>query len=60
MTWKLMMMMMIILSWNRNTMIFSDTTVNYHFPVMRSSHEALPLRENRKGKWRQAKSTTTR
>ena len=36
--------------------------VNYHSTVMHSGHDPIPLRENqnRKGKWRQAKSTTTR
>ena len=36
--------------------------VNYHFTVRPSGHDPIPLRENqnRKGKWRQAKSTTTR
>ena len=40
----------------------AENPVNYHFTVMPSGHDPIPLRDNqnRKGKWRQAKSTTTR
>ena len=43
-------------------MIMRNSCVNYHYTVRHSVHDPIPLRENqnRKGKWRQAKSTTTR